>query len=143
LAARFAASVAIRRRIELKIEQIDHVALTVKDQARSIDWYHDVLGLERRHAGVWGDVPAMMCAGETCVALFRAYSPEPNAPPDHNTIAMRHLAFKVDRANFEQAQQELKARGIEFEFQDHMISHSIYFNDPDGHQIELTTYDVE
>ena len=56
---------------------------------------------------------------------------------------MRHLAFKVDRANFEQAQQELKARGIEFEFQDHMISHSIYFNDPDGHQIELTTYDVE
>ena len=33
-------------------------------------------------------------------------------------------------------------REISTEFQDHGISHSIYFQDPDGHQLELTTYDV-
>ncbi len=53
---------------------------------------------------------------------------------------MRHLAFRVDRANFETAQVELRARGVSFEFADHDIAHSIYFCDPDGHEIELTTY---
>ena len=27
-------------------------------------------------------------------------------------------------------------------FSDHGISHSVYLNDPDGHQIELTTYET-
>ena len=27
-------------------------------------------------------------------------------------------------------------------FSDHGLSHSIYLRDPDGHQIELTTYDT-
>jgi catechol-2,3-dioxygenase len=36
----------------------------------------------------------------------------------------------------------LKKRAIPFEFQDHEISHSIYFRDPDGHRIEITTYEL-
>ena len=36
----------------------------------------------------------------------------------------------------------LRGRGIAFEFQDHGVSHSIYFQDPDGLQLELTTYEV-
>ena len=57
---------------------------------------------------------------------------------------MLHLAFRADRENFRAlAQQELKKRGIKFEFEDHEITHSIYFRDPDGHQLEITTYDVE
>ena len=39
--------------------------------------------------------------------------------------------------------RELEKRGIKFEFQDHEIAHSIYFRDPDGHQLEITTYEVE
>ena len=33
-------------------------------------------------------------------------------------------------------------RGIEAELWDHTICHSIYVRDPDGHQVELTTYDL-
>jgi catechol-2,3-dioxygenase len=54
---------------------------------------------------------------------------------------MRHLAFRVSRKNFEQAQQELSLRAISFAFEDHDIAHSIYFSDPDGHRLELTTYE--
>jgi catechol-2,3-dioxygenase len=54
-----------------------------------------------------------------------------------------HFAFRADRKNFLSAQQELKSRGIEFEFHDHKISHSIYFDDPDRHEIEITTYELE
>ncbi len=53
---------------------------------------------------------------------------------------MRHLAFRVDRGNFETAQVELRTRETAFEFADHDIAHSIYFRDPDGHELELTTY---
>ena len=61
----------------------------------------------------------------------------------HREIRMLHLAFRANRENFLAAQRELQKRGIKFEFQDHEIAHSIYFRDPDGHQLEITTYDVE
>ena len=127
-----------------KIRQIDHVALTVKDLEASIAWYHDVLGLERKHQDVWGAVPAMLYAGNTAVALFPAAidKPEP-APEPRTTTIMRHLAFQVDHDNFIRAQAELRGRGIAFKFEDHQISHSIYFDDPDGYEIELTTYELD
>ncbi len=53
-----------------------------------------------------------------------------------------HFAFRADRENFLRAQDELKKRAIAFDFQDHEISHSIYFRDPDGHEIEITTYQL-
>ena len=56
--------------IVFTLQQIDHVALTVTDLEKSIAWYQDVLGLERRYRETWGDCPAMLCAGSTCVALF-------------------------------------------------------------------------
>ena len=53
-----------------------------------------------------------------------------------------HVAFRVDRESFETAQKTLERREIDFRFSDHGICHSIYFEDPDGHEIELTTYEV-
>ena len=124
----------------MQLNQIDHVALAVNDPAKSAEWYRSVLGLERRHQQVWGDRPIMMCVGNTCVALFPAKGePVPTAP---SNLAMRHLAFRADRHNFALAQTELRNRQIPFEFQDHQIAHSIYFQDPDGYQLEITTYDL-
>jgi catechol 2,3-dioxygenase-like lactoylglutathione lyase family enzyme len=124
----------------VEIAHIDHVAIAVTDVQRSIDWYRDVLGMERRHLE-WGTEPAMVCAGATCIALF-AIEGETEPAPGRNAIAMRHLAFSVDRAGFERAQEELGERRIDFEFMDHEIAHSIYFADPDGHRLEITTYEL-
>jgi catechol 2,3-dioxygenase-like lactoylglutathione lyase family enzyme len=126
----------------MKVQGIDHVALAVRDLERSIRWYGDVLGLERRFADVWGDVPAFIGAGTTAIALFPVRDGEAQPPPGRNAIAMLHLAFRVDRAGFEHAKEELSRRGIAWELSDHQVSHSIYFNDPDGHQLEITTYEL-
>jgi len=125
-----------------RLEGIDHVALTVRDVAHSVAWYQEVLGLERRYEEAWGNHPAVVCAGNTCLALFPCGAAEPGPTPDRNAIAMQHFAFRVDRSNFEAAQIALRERGIAFQFQDHAISHSIYFSDPDGHRLEITTYEV-
>ena len=127
--------------MQLRLQHIDHVAIAVSDLDDATTWYQEVLGLERRLAEVW-DEPRMLCAGETCVALFAAEG-HPKPPPGRDTIAMRHLAFRTDREGFEAAQRELGARGIEFEFEDHGIWHSIYLHDPDGHGVEVTTYELE
>lgn len=122
------------------LEGIDHVALTVRDVERSVVWYQDVLGLSRLHEDVWGNNPAVVGIGHTSLALFPVVGSHPAGPPGRDTICFRHVAFRVDRANFERAQAELGARGIQVEFQDHQIAHSIYLVDPDGHQLEITTY---
>ena len=126
-----------------KLEDLDHVAITVSELARSIDWYQSVLGMERCYREVWNECPAFMCLGNTGLALFPADGGRAAPAPDSRTHRIvRHIAFRADRENFRQAQETLRQRNIPFQFQDHTISHSIYFRDPDGHQLEITTYDV-
>ena len=125
----------------MQLDGIDHVAIGVRDIERSAKWYIEVLGFERLHEGVWGGVPTFIGKGNTGIALFPAT--HETKPPDRRDIRMLHLAFRASRENFLDAQRELKKRGIKFEFQDHEISHSIYFRDPDGHALEITTYEVQ
>jgi catechol 2,3-dioxygenase-like lactoylglutathione lyase family enzyme len=125
-----------------RVEGIDHVALTVRDVARSVAWYREVLGLERRHAEVWGDFPAVVGAGATALALFPTRVPAPGPPPGRDVLSVRHIAFRVDGATFGRARAHLEARGIAPTFEDHTAAHSLYFTDPDGHQLEITTYEL-
>ena len=113
----------------------------VCDIERSAKWYIDVLGFERLHEGMWNGVPTFIGKGKTGIALFPATHEA--KPSTYREIRMLHLAFRADRKNFVAAQRELLNRGIKFEFQDHEIAHSIYFRDPDGHQLEITTYEVK
>jgi catechol 2,3-dioxygenase-like lactoylglutathione lyase family enzyme len=125
----------------MQLEGIDHVAMGVRDIERSAKWYIEVLGFEQLHEGVWGGVPTFVGKGNTGIALFPAnHEAKPFA---HREIRLLHLAFRANRENFVAAQRELEKRGIKFEFQDHEISHSIYFRDLDGHQLEITTYELE
>lgn len=124
-------------------EGIDHVALAVRDIASSVKWYTEVLGFEKRFDGQWDGVPTFIARGDTALALFPA-NPDAGPPPSkRGDVRMLHLALRADRENFLKAQEELKQRGIKFHFQDHEVSHSIYFRDPDGHELEITTYELK
>jgi catechol 2,3-dioxygenase-like lactoylglutathione lyase family enzyme len=124
-----------------ELDGLDHVALGVRDVERSAAWYIDVLGFERRYQGMWDGVPVFVARGKTALALFPSGS-EPTDPLPSQTGGMRHLALRANRENFVAAQRDLKSRGMPFHFQDHEISHSIYFRDPDGIQLEITTYEL-
>jgi catechol 2,3-dioxygenase len=124
------------------LDGIDHVALAVRDVELSARWYCDVLGLERRYQEAWGNHPAVVGIGTTSLALFPVAGPSPQPRPGRDVLTMRHLAFRASRREFDQARATLAARGMTIEQQDHGVSHSIYFHDPDGHEIEITTYEV-
>ena len=128
------------------LDGIDHVALAVPDVERSATWFVDVLGFERLYPGMWGGVPVFVGKGTTAIALFPRRSRDVSdfsTQSQPNEVDMLHLAMRADRQNFLAAQEDLKKRGIDFELQDHEISHSIYFRDPDGHELEITTYEFE
>jgi catechol 2,3-dioxygenase-like lactoylglutathione lyase family enzyme len=127
----------------MDLEGIDHVAMSVRDVERSAQWYMDVLGFERRHQGMWEGIPIFIGKGTTSLALFPVTSNERSTSSSRGDVRMLHLALRANRKNFLAAQEELKRRGIKFGFQDHEISHSIYFRDPDGHKLEITTYELE
>ena len=125
-----------------KIKALDHVALSVRDVERSAQWYADVLGFKRQHEGMWDGVPIFVGNGGAAIALFPACEEIGSASHDRAAVRTLHFAFRADRENFLRAQDELRERAVAFDFQDHEISHSIYFRDTDGHQIEITTYEL-
>jgi catechol 2,3-dioxygenase-like lactoylglutathione lyase family enzyme len=119
-----------------RTEGLDHVAIAVSDLDRSERFYGDVLGLERV-LPQW-DPPRVLASEGSGVALF----PEGDDFRGNTAPHILHFAFRVTREAFEAARAELAERGIETSFSDHGASHSIYFEDPDGHRLELTTYEV-
>ena len=122
----------------IAFDRLDHIALTVRDVDRSIAWYAEVLGFERRHAGEWGDVPAMLFAGDDSIALFPA---EDDDPVLDSPTVVDHVALRLGADAFARAPAELDRLGVAFERADHVIALSLYIRDPDGHRIELTTYE--
>lgn len=123
----------------MRLEQIDHIALRCASPEATKAWYVSTLGFEHVFPGHGGGVPIVVRLGSTFITLFPRKGDEPLAA---NGQAW-HLALRAETyADFQSAQTELQARGISFQFKDHEISHSIYFFDPDGFLLEITTYDL-
>ena len=122
----------------MELEALDHIGLNVADVDRSIGWYEDVLGLIRIHEETWGDFPAVLVANGSGVALFPREGTTQVARDDDD---MGHVGFRTSRRGLEQAKAEVNEKGIEYHEGDYGIAWSIYFDDPDGHQVEITTYE--
>src|SRR5690606_21334012 len=127
-----------------KIQTLDHIAIISVDVERSIKWYTEILGLEQVFKDQWEGVPAFVVTKEnnTGIAIFPAKTDDPNSRPPGDYLIVDHFAFRVSGEDFEEAQRILPGKGVEFKFQHHVVSKSIYFLDPDWHKVALTTYDV-
>ena len=121
----------------LRTQGLDHVAITVEDLSRSRRFYMDVLGLEPKFEE--GHEPAFMLSHGSGLALFSRQAYPGSGAEGVPDIRVMHIAFRVAREVFDRAREELPSLGIDARYEDHGSVHSIYFPDPDGHQIELTT----
>ena len=124
----------------IDLQRLDHVSLNVGDRARSIAWYRDVLGLRQRGRPADDDEPVFMGEFGACIALFQAQVESPARAPE--STGLRHVAFMVGRDDLARAEELLRERDLPFTPADHGNARSLYFKDPDGHTIELTTYDL-
>ena len=135
-----------------KVLQIDHVELFVPDRYEAARWYERVLGLrivpECEPWAVDGG-PLMISSdeGSTKLALF-----EGQPVPSPQTAAFRRVAFRVTAQGFAEFLRRLPELALTDSGHhavtpgsvvDHQQAYSIYFSDPYGHQLEVTTYDYD
>jgi catechol 2,3-dioxygenase-like lactoylglutathione lyase family enzyme len=125
-------------RLMMQLEQIDHIALRCASPDATMAWYVTTLGFEHVFRGRWSGVPIVLRLGSTYITLFPQTG---NGQPPADGRAW-HLALRAATySDFQSAQTELRARGVSVQFRDHEIAYSIYFVDPDGFLLEITTYD--
>jgi len=126
-----------------KVLQIDHVELFVPDRYEAARWYEHTLGLQVvPECEPWaaGGGPLMISSdgGSTKLALFEG---QPAAGTQ--TTAFRRVAFRVTASGFEEFIKRMPELGLSTSVVDHQQAYSIYFDDPYGHQLEVTTYDYD
>ena len=117
----------------IDVEGLDHVAIQVADQSASVAWYQRLLNVRTVHEDAGGRTPRMLAApDDSGIAVFQARA--------GTSPGVTHLAFRVTSQQYIAAKALLANEGIPFEEQDHDVCLSVYLHDPDGIQVELTTY---
>ena len=115
----------------LPIRGLYEVAIPVKDLPRAEAFYRDVLSLEvglRDERRPWLFLRA---GGQAGILLLQE---------DKGEWPTQHLAFMVHADEIERAAATLREHGVTVRgpvFHAWMPATSIYFVDPDGHQLEL------
>lgn len=138
---------------EFQVDQIDHIELFVPDRYETAKWYEKIFGLKIiKEYEYWAQNPRgpLMITtpkGETKLALFEG---EPQQ--GRETAGFHRVAFRVSGTAFLEFLNRLSdlelfdATGnlvTEDQVSDHQSAYSIYFCDPYGHRLEVTTYDYQ
>ncbi len=135
-------------------QRLHHVAYRCKDAQRTVDFYTKVIGLEYS-AGLmppeghthwyYGDsadsIHIFFKLGDGTFLAFFEIAGYADEVPDTNTPKwVKHIAFEVPDLEFlKAAKKRLDEHGVDARGpKDHGICHSVYFEDPDGHRLEMT-----
>ena len=108
---------------------IDHIVLHVNDVARARKFYTEVLGMTVYRES---DRQIFLHAGTQGVALFKKQGGEPLQTGND----MNHLALNVPAGTYETLKADLEHHGVTVTGRPGE-DHCIYFQDPDGHRLQL------
>ncbi len=115
----------------LPIRGIYEVAIRVKDLRRAEAFYTGVLGLEEGIRDERRNWLFLRAGGDAGMIVLQE---------DKSEWPTQHFAFTVDETDIERAARTLREEGIEVEgpvTHSWIPAKSIYFDDPDGHALEL------
>ena len=122
------------------LKKLGHVVLKVRDLDRSEAFYTSVLGLV-----VTGRMPGRMVffavPGSSDSHDLGLWKVGPDAAPQvSRQVGLFHVAWQVEREEDLRAfHDSLVARGVPVRStMDHGANLSVYFEDPDGHMLEVT-----
>ena len=124
----------------IRVRNVGHVVLKVRDIERAARFYRDVLGLKEVARGTFGRPMAFFSTGDNHhdIALLEVGAEAPL--PDRNGVGRYHGALKIGDSldELRAARNHLQAQGMtHLRLTDHRVSQSIYLTDPDGHGLEL------
>ena len=126
----------------MPITRLNHAVLYVRDVARSVAFYTDVLGFRRLPVTPEGSGAAFLRApGSTNdhdSGLFEIGAAAGPSTAGRSTVGLYHLAWEVDTlAELERLAGALRAAGALSGATDHGTTKSLYARDPDGLVFEV------
>ena len=134
--------IIMNTKTKLQLKGLDHFALNVKDMKRAEEFYTNTLGFTVIHRTETqaGSKHIEIDAGNVVIALFE--SPDLDLKKAHDTMTEEgylHFAFGASYKQFDSTLENLKQKGVimDGEPRDWGKSVSVYFRDPDDHQLEI------
>lgn len=132
---------------------LSHMAFITRDTAATADFYTRIMGMELVNAVLDDAIPStgepipyfhsfFRLADGSTIAFFEAPELPPLAPPPHAAYdTFQHLAMQVATTDeVDRWHEWLGEHGVEVLGPvDHKIIYSIYFHDPSGLRLEITT----
>ncbi|GAA0957316.1 VOC family protein [Actinocorallia libanotica] len=124
----------------MTITRLNHAVLYVRDVQRSREFYEDVLGF-RTLIFLPGQAAFFRASGSTNdhdLGLFQIGSAAAPSPAGRTSVGLYHLAWEVDTlAELERMRAVLAEAGALVGASDHVLTKSLYAQDPDGLEFEV------
>ena len=129
----------------IKVRGIDHAAISVRNLEVSLKFYTEALGLNisLREYQKPGSEYFLDC-GESLIGLIQGDPQGEKHLLQDAGVGGNHVSFRVPTREFDAAVEELKKRNVTITFQKKREkSWSVYFLDPDGNKLEITSWPLE
>jgi catechol 2,3-dioxygenase-like lactoylglutathione lyase family enzyme len=135
---------------KLQVQGVHHITIVGANRQTSIDFWEGVLGMpfvfEQPNLDRESESHLYFDPGDgRLITVFTDESREPDPTRTSTDVGcVHHIAFSVSQATFNQAVRRLDDRGIRHSgVKDRGFMDSIYFDDPLGLLIELSSYRFE
>lgn len=129
----------------IKVLGIDHVALSVRNLDKSLEFYTKVLGLritEREYSKP--GIEYFLDCGDALIGLIQGDETGGKHLLQDGGFGGNHVSFRVPTDDFDRIVEEINSRGIPVTFmKKREKSWSLYFLDPDGNKLEITAWPLE
>ena len=122
----------------MSVRRLNHAVLYIRDVARSVEFYTDVLGFEvaAEYAGRAAFLRAAGTLNDHDLGLFAIG--DQAAGPVPGEVGLYHLAWEAGTlGELAEIGEKLRRRGSLVGASDHGVSKSFYAKDPDGIEFEV------
>ena len=121
----------------MKIQSLGHVVLKVRDRKRAEEFYQGLLGIPVC-ARLESPPMTFFSLGNHHDFAVVAVGEDAARPPQSAT-GLAHVAFKIGDSldELREAKRQLDHAGVRAAPVDHVVTQSLYFQDPDGNTVEL------
>ena len=131
----------------VKITELDHIGLRVKDVEAALRFYSELLGLKTERVDAWrkGEIgfPSVRLNADTLIDFFLSERKVDNA---HKEMNQDHFCLVIEPTNMENLKTKLEELGVRIydgpgkRWGAHGDATSLYIYDPDQNVVELRCY---
>jgi len=122
----------------MKVQQLGHVVIKVRDRSRAEQFYGEVLGLPVVARRDEPPLTFFSLGDHHDFAILAVGEGGPDPAP--NSPGLFHVAFRIGDSidDLREAKNCLESRGVTIGMiADHTVTQSLYFADPDGNMVEF------